>query len=387
MAIINILIIVIVLSVLVLIHEFGHFIASKKNGVKVEEFGLGYPPRIWGKRIGETLYSINAIPFGGFVKITGEEITNEEDEEEYMKNDQSFVSKTPWQKIVILSAGIFMNLMFAVLLFYLFFFINGFRSFYIPMIFDYKFRFGEEVKYNTVVFDIEKDSPADKAGITAGEAIVRIDGSNLNDYADLKKHLIGKVGKEVTVETMDIKDHTYDNFKSYKIIPIASTNQASGSSTDAILGVYLGDAVALSYNRPLEKVFSGPLHAYNMLAYSTNALGRIISLSIQSRNIEPVSSSVTGPVGVFKVISTILNGHDKKRFLVLIDTVAIISLGFGFTNILPIPALDGGRIAFKLYEWVTKRKVNAKFEDSVHRFGMIVLLILSVLIALKDLKL
>jgi len=387
MSIFSIILIILVFSVLILIHELGHFWASRRNGVKVEEFGMGYPPRIYGKKFGDTFYSINLIPFGGFVKILGEESENEEDEKKYADNPESFISKTPRQKIAILLAGVFMNLALAVALFYLFFAINGLKSFYIPMMFDYKFKFGEETTFNTVVFGTEKDSPADKAGIAAGETILKIDGEEIKDYVDLKKHLSGKAGQEVSVETMDITDHSYLERKTYKLTPVANVSQQTEGDGDSILGVYLGEAKSISYDKPLEKIFSGPLHAYNMLSYSVDALWKIIKISVVSKDIEPVSNSVTGPVGVFKVLSGVLKDGGDNTFLVLIDTVAIISLGFAFTNVLPIPALDGGRVAFKVYEGVTKRKVNPKFEANVHRIGMISLLFFSVLITFKDLRL
>ncbi len=401
MDILSIILIILVLSLLVLIHEFGHFIASRKNGVRVEEFGLGYPPRIFGKQIGETIYSLNLIPFGGFIRITGEdaedgkngkeikEINKDEykNEKNYVVDLKSFSSKTPWQKIAILSAGIIMNLLLAVFLYYVFFVANGFRSFYIPMVFDHKFRFGEETAYSTVVFDMENDSPAQKAGISAGQTILKVDGEDISDYMDLRKHLSGKTGKDVIVETIDITDHTYKDRKTYIVIPVTNVNQKTEEDGDSIIGVYLGEAVSISYNKPLDKILSGPFHAYNMLSYSTDALWKIIKMSIVSRDMEPVSSSVTGPVGIYKIMSSILKDGGNNTILVLLDTVAIISLGFAFTNILPIPALDGGKIAFKLYEVITKKKVNSNFEENVHKVGMLLLLVLSVLITIKDLKL
>jgi len=373
------------MSALVLIHEFGHFIASKRNGVKVEEFGIGFPPRLWGKQIGETLYSVNLLPFGGFVKIVGEGAENEEEEKEYLKDTRSFASKTSWQKIKILSAGIFMNLLLAISLFYVFFFFNNFRTFYIPMIFDYKFPFGREEIYKTVVFDMEDNSAAKQYGITVGDVILKIDGVSISNVIEMRKALLGKAGKTVKIDILDLRDKSYANVKTLDVVPQTNINPQSSDEGDSKIGVYLGDAASIVYDKPLEKIFSGPLHSYNILSYSMVAFGKIIGFSVSTKDITPVSSSLTGPVGIFNVIGSVFKGGGPKVVLVLIDTVGIISLGFAFSNILPIPALDGGRIAFKVYEVVTRKKVSVDFEANVHKFGMIALLIFAVLITFKDL--
>src|SRR3989338_5802096 len=113
--IITILVFLLILSVLVLIHEAGHFFVARKFGIKVEEFGFGFPQRLFGKKIGETIYSINLLPFGGFVKLTGED-----SEEANVKDHKNFASKKPYQRILILFAGVFMNLLLAVLLYFVF---------------------------------------------------------------------------------------------------------------------------------------------------------------------------------------------------------------------------------------------------------------------------
>jgi regulator of sigma E protease len=387
MSIITVIFILIIMSALILIHEFGHFIASKRNGVKVEEFGIGFPPRLWGKQIGETLYSVNLLPFGGFVKIIGEGAENDEEEKEYLKDTRSFASKTSWQKIKILSAGIFMNLLLAISLFYVFFLFNNFRTFYIPMIFDYKFPFGREEIYKTVVFDMEDNSAAKQYGVSIGDVILKIDGVGINSVMDMRKALNGKAGKTVKIDVLDLRDKSYSNIRTLEIVPKTNVNPQSTDEGDSIIGVYLGDAASIVYDKPLEKILSGPLHSYNILSYSLMAFGKIIGFSVATRDITPVSSSMTGPVGVFNVIGSVFKSGGPKVILVLIDTIGIISLGFAFSNILPIPALDGGRIAFKVYEAVTRRKVSVNFESNVHKFGMIALLIFAALITFKDLRL
>lgn len=387
MTFLTFILIILILSSLILIHEFGHFIAARKNGVRVEEFGIGYPPRIWGKQVGETLYSINVLPLGGFVKIAGEEVESDNEEKEYVKDPGSFVSKPPKIQALILTAGIMMNTLMAISLFYIFFFINGFKSFYIPMIFDHKFRFGTEHSYNTVIFDMTDESAAKEAGMQIGDAIIKIDGQEIKNIQDERKALMGKSGSLVKVEALDMKDRSYTEIKSYNVTPKPNTKPESADEGDSIIGVYTGEAKSISYDSTLEKIFAGPLHAYNLLSYSLISFGKIIGFSAHSKSVEPVSETMVGPVGVFNIMVSVFKAGGSKLFLSVIDTLAVISLGFAFSNILPIPALDGGRIAFKVYEMVARKRVKPAFEANVHKVGMYVLLGLMLLITLKDLSL
>ncbi|HNU76606.1 MAG TPA: site-2 protease family protein [bacterium] len=383
MSFITIILVILIISFLVVIHELGHFWASKRNGVRVEEFGVGYPPRLFGKKFGETLYSVNLIPFGGFVKITGEEEDENNDVKPTEFDPHSFSNKTPWQKSQILLAGVFMNTLLSFVLFYIFFFINGFKSFYIPMIFDHKFKYGQEMTYGTVIFDMEEDSPANVAGIKPGEVILKVDGNEIKDVAGLRENLDGKAGEEVEIETMDISDPSGKKINKYSLSPVFSEE---GTDTNAIIGVYLGDAKAIYYRSTLEKILSGPMHTYNMLDYSVSSLKNIIGLSFQTKDIEPVASSMTGPVGLFNILAGIIQSKGTGKILNIINTVAIISLGFAFTNALPIPALDGGKVLFRVIEAVTKRDINPKIENKIHNIGMIGLILLVVAITFRDIK-
>src|SRR3990167_11545739 len=167
--IILIILAVIVLSILVLVHEFGHFIAAKLVGIRVEEFGIGLPPRAWGKKIGETIYSVNYLPFGGFVRLVGEDSTD-------AKRDQknSFYTKSIWQRSQVVVAGVIMNLLLAVVVFYIVLAALGFK-FHLPNFFPHEFKFAKQTTTVQVV-DVGQDSPAAAAGIEIGESIIEIDG-------------------------------------------------------------------------------------------------------------------------------------------------------------------------------------------------------------------
>lgn len=376
--IITFLVFILILSVLVLVHEFGHFIVSKKLGIKVEEFGLGIPPRIFGKQIGETLYSLNWLPFGGFVKVAGEELEEGQNEEEAIKDPRNFMSKSPAQRIAVLVAGVTMNMILAVTIFYIVLGFSGFRTQYIPMIFDYTFPFGHENSIGTVITAMQKDSGSEKAGAQVGEAISSIDNIKVNNVTDVRNALKGKEGKEVSVELLDMRKDILGPTRVLKMVP---TLDAKGN---AVVGVYLTKATSIEYNTPIDKTFAGFLHSYNVLDYSIKALGNLISFSVKEKTLEPVSESVSGPVGIYNIVGGLLKYGGSRVVLTILDFVALMSVSLAFMNILPFPALDGGRVLFVLIEKIRGRRVSQSVENMFHRIGFLLLLGMLVVITIKD---
>lgn len=367
----TLLIFLVILSILVLVHEYGHYITAKKSGIKVEEFGLGIPPRAWGKKVGETIYSINWLPFGGFVKLFGEDAFDEE----ALKNPRSFISKPWYTRLLVITAGVIMNFLLSVVLYYVFFISNGFKSFSLPLMFDYNFKFGTKDIKNTIVMDILPQSNADEAGLSRGDTILKINGTEVTNVDDVKFYTAKNANEvKVLVESYPSKD-----IKEFTFKPILS---AEGSP---VLGVYLGKSITLYYDKPVQKIFSGFLHTYNMLFYSVHALSSVIGESFATKDITPVSSSVAGPVGIYNVVGGIMEYSKDKLLLSLIDFIALLSLSLGFLNILPIPALDGGRLVFIIVEVLRGgKKINQELEAKIHGFGMAVLLGLFVLVTIKD---
>lgn len=375
---ISLIIFILILSVLVLIHEFGHFIMAKKMGIYVEEFGLGIPPRIFGKKIGETTYSINLLPFGGFVRLRGEDVF--ENPAEQLLDTKSFASKTPLQRSIVLLAGVFMNVVFGVALFYVFLVANGFKSFYIPLIFDYKFAFGNVQEIDTVVFGLSEKSPL-KDVVELGEAITYIGDSPVGSVEDVKSAVAqtqsgGEREVTLTVKTLSPEEET----REILVVPY------KGEENEYLLGVYLGRSVRLSYTEPDQKALSGLMHGYNMLSYSISGLGQLIGLSVEQGSAGPLSESVAGPIGIYSVVDNILAYANKGVILSLIDLTALISLSLALVNILPLPALDGGRVLFVVIEFLLGRKISPKFEASVHKAGILVLMSLLLLVSARDIS-
>lgn len=368
---------ILILSLLVLVHEFGHYIVAKIFGVRVEEFGLGLPPRLFGKKIGETDYTLNVLPFGGFVKLTGEDAVIEDETacNAVTKDPKNFMSKNPIQRLLILCAGVFMNLVLALFLSYLFLAGNQFKTLNIPVFFDYHFQFGTPRVTSTMVSGFKDDGPAELAGVQLGEVIVEIDGKAIYSVDDIKQSLKDKTGNQVSVTLLNKQSEIEQRVRTVSVMP--SVDDAGVP----ILGVYLTRVVVIEYNN---KVLAGPMHAYNMLAYSTELLGKFISMSMQQRSLEPVSSGVVGPVGIYSVIGSILDYSGSSIMLNLLNFVSLMSLSLAFLNIMPLPALDGGRVFFIFAEMLLGKRVNPHFEVAVHKIGMVLLLGLLLVISIKD---
>jgi len=371
----TLVIFILILSVLVLVHEFGHFIVAKKSGVKVEEFGLGIPPKLIGKKIGETIYSLNLLPFGGFVRLLGEDDT----EVVSSSDSRNFASKTPFQRIAILVAGVTMNTLLGMLLFYIILISNGFKSLNLPLIFDYKFRFGEQIATNTVVMSFMEGSAAEAGGTNSGDDVLEINDQPVYNVSDIRAFLKDKVGQKVKVLVKDMRDNSNLSIRTVYLTPTAD------EKGDGILGAYLTKSIVLSYQHPVEKLLAGPLHAYNMVAYSVNSFKKLIGLSVVEKSVEPVSAGIAGPVGIYKVVGGILDYTKGSVVLSLLDLIALMSVSLALLNIMPFPALDGGRVFFIVIEKLRGgKKVNPSFEANVHKWGMLLLLGLIVLITIKD---
>lgn len=369
-------ILILVITTLVLVHEFGHFFVAKKIGVRVEEFGIGLPPRAIGKKIGETIYSINWLPFGGFVKLTGEDF-DASDDSIPVDDPRNFKSKTPLQRAGVLVAGVVMNILFAIVIYYLMFFITSFKTMSMPLFFDYDFAFGRADKVSTVVSGFSEESPAKQVGIETGEAIIEIDGNPVYSSEGIRNYLSDKQGQEVSVLLMDVKGLEKD-FRTINVKPMVNEQD------ETLFGVYLTNAFSLDYSN--SKILSGLEHTYNMSAYSVNVFGRLIGQAVKSRTIAPVSRNVSGPVGISRAVSGILGFVGIEQLVGLLDLMALLSISLALLNILPLPALDGGRLLFVILEVVRGERVSRKFEGYVHRFGMVFLLTLLVIITIKDVR-
>lgn len=360
-----IIIFIIILSVLVMIHEFGHFIMAKRAGIEVEEFGYGLPPRIWGKKIGKTIYSINWLPFGGFVRLKGEDPTD------VHKNDKdSFWVKTPLQRTSVIVAGVFMNFLLAVVIFYVALFMLGFKV-NLPLLVDHDFKFVNESR-QVWITGIVDGSPAQQAGIEAGDSIVGANGENIDSIDKLESVIRSSENKEI--------NFTVENSATNVRRDVKATPKFSDKLNAPAIGVGLGELASLKYETPTQKLFAGFIHSYNTLDYSMRVFAQLIRTSIRERNISAVSEGVSGPVGIAAVTSQAVALGPSS----VLQLAALLSLNLAFLNILPIPALDGGRFFFLLVEVITRKRTHPKLEKWVHTIGFAVLIGLILLITYND---
>jgi len=362
---ITIIIFILLLSILVLIHELGHFLAAKRAGIKVEEFGLGLPPRLWGKKIGETIYSINVLPFGGFVKLQGEDPTDE-------KKDlpDSFYSKSlSWRSLVILS-GVMMNFFLGVVLFYIVLVLTSFRAEF-PLFFPHNFK-GVDQKNAVLIVGVEKDSPAQAAGIKPGDIILAIDEQEISSADVLRKIVESKKGQEIKIL---LKESGTEKTKSVKATPRVEYK-------DGPLGVGLGEVALLEYRTIGQKIFSGFFHSENMIEYSAKIFASLIVSAIKQGKIEPVSQGVAGPIGIAQLTSEVVS----LGIIPTLQFVALLSLNLAVINILPLPALDGGRLFFLGIEALIRRRVYPNLEKWVNTIGFFVLIFLILLITYNDIN-
>lgn len=383
----SLIIFIVILSFLVLIHEFGHFIVAKKNGILVEEFGIGLPPRITGIKIGETLYSINLLPFGGFVKLFGEEYKETEGKDVPKKLlSRTFSGKKPWQKVSVILAGVTMNLIIGILIYYILLSVNSFISDPLVMVKDHNFRFGQTDK-KVAIISLVKNSPAEKSGFKQGDIIIstKIEDQGIQDIhtADEFKSVIQSwFDKENKTEPLIVntKNAITDKISTYSVYPEYDKNLKR-----AVIGVGLNDIVYLNYGDNLgNKLMSGIFHSYNIMAYNYSAVFDLIKTSVHKKTIQPVAQSVSGPVGIFSVVRDIVSTSGSKVIVNLLNVTAILSLSLAVMNVLPLPALDGGRLVFIIYEIIFKKKVNPVVEQRINTIGFTFLIVLIMLITFSD---
>ncbi len=371
MIVLTIIILIITLAVLVLSHEFGHFYTAKKFGIKVLEFGFGLPPRIWGRQIGETIYSINWLPIGGFVRLFGEDETNKE----VLDNPKSFAAHPVWQRIVVVIAGVCMNLLLAALIFYIVLASQSFKQ-DIPLITPFHFiGVTQTNETNVYVGGVSKDSPASMADIKVGDQIININGEILDSSEKLIEVTKNNAGKEVTLTLKNQSGQT----RTVQLIPRIHPPKGEGA-----MGVLLeAPTVAhLNYSSFPQRLASGFTHSYNLGAYSLVVFAQLIGASLKTHNIQPLQGNIAGPVGVTKIAGLIL--QTSSPLIPYLNFIALLSLNLALVNIIPFPALDGGRLFFLLIEAIFRRKVNPDVERLIHSIGMVVLIVLIVVVTYLD---
>ncbi len=347
---------------LILVHEYGHFLVAKRNGVEVEEFGIGFPPRIAGKTMGKGIfrgyYTLNLLPLGGFVKLKGE---NEAD-----KRKGSFGAASYWDKTKIILAGVAMNLIAAMII------LTFLAWTGMPQVLDDQFKVSsdtETVSSRVLAAYVGEDSPANNAGIEFGNELISIDDQSILSTDQLFELTEEKAGQEVEV--------VYVSASGEEITQMVQLR--SPDSEEGYFGVSPTQVT-------LEKsTWSAPITGVVLtlqLAWKTlvGLLGLIGTLFLG--NISEAGEAVTGPVGIVVLLKDVsVIGPSLLMFF-----VAVISVTLAVINALPIPALDGGRLFVSGVFKVLKKPLKPKTESYIHGIGFAVLMFLILLISIKDVQ-
>ncbi len=365
----TILIFIIILGILVFVHEFGHFIVAKKSGMQVEEFGFGFPPRIvgiqkidgkwkwvWGHKQGldgsKTVYSINAIPLGGFVRILGENNGNAE-------HPGSFINKGFWPRFLTLVAGVVMNVILAWVLLSVGFGIG------LPVAVSSM----TDVPKNAVftgqqiaILEVVKDLPADKAGIKTNDVVLSIDNKQFASVPEIQSYIKEHAGAPVEFSLLRQKQNV-------KVSVTPSINPPQGEGPT---GIALSLVGKLKYPWYLAVVKGGETTISGLKNIISGLYGLIVS--------HTGFSSLGGPVKIAKLTGEVAG----MGFIYLVQFTAFLSLNLAVLNILPFPALDGGRVVFLLIEKIRRKKNNQKIEQIVNVAGFVFLLLLMVAVTIND---
>ncbi|MBI2613239.1 MAG: site-2 protease family protein [Candidatus Levybacteria bacterium] len=385
---ITILVFLLILSILVLIHEAGHFFVAKKFGIKVEEFGFGFPPRVFSFKKGETIYSINWLPIGGFVKLYGEDEAPLRSDSprglrprsrNFASEGQAFFAKSAWQRATVIIAGVVMNAVLAAVIFYIFLGVSGFKT-ELPLLSDYKFVGVNQTNLQQVVISaIAKNSPAEKQGLKPLTKVISVNGQEIKDSKEFISIVGLNRGKEIEIAWSNLQ--TNETHKT-KVTPRINPPKNEGALG---VGLFSLSTAVLNYETPIQKTFSGIIHPINLMSYNLNVMGNLVKSSFEKKTTEPISQGISGPVGIASLTGSILEIQNlKEKLLGLLNLAGILSISLAFFNVLPIPALDGGRLFFILIEAVIGRKVNQRIESFTHSVGMALLLGLMLLITFKD---
>ncbi|MFH0765777.1 MAG: RIP metalloprotease RseP [Calditrichota bacterium] len=342
---------IIVIGIIIFFHELGHFITAKLSGVRVETFSLGFPPKMIGKKIGETEYQIAWVPLGGYVKMAG--MLDESFDEDFDKNDpRGFLNQPLLKKILIITGGVIMNILLAFILY------TGLTAVE-----------GVGKLKGTVISLVTEGTPAAKAGLQPGDRITEIEGQLVAEWEELTRIIRRYPDIPIT-----IKWERQDSVLSREITPLSvpdinlDTGEKGSVGKLGIAGTLELTPVSLP-----QSVLYGAAHVVGIVHLNILSLKMLISG-------QAGVSDLTGPLGIAR-----MSGDSARSGIAnFIAFIAFISVSIGFLNILPIPMLDGGHLVFILIEAVIRRPIPDKIKMNLMRVGLAALLLLMIVVSYHD---
>lgn len=347
--IVDIIVFVLILLALILVHEWGHFAAARRAGMKVEEFGFGFPPRLLAFKRGGTVFSLNALPIGGFVRIFGENQAEN-------KQPGSFASKSLGARTGVIAAGVVMNFLFAAALF-----AAGYMTVGLPQ--EVSDEQAKAAGASIQIMGVQAKSPAEAAGLKPGDIIIGLDEVAPQAIEEIQSYIKSRAGATVHLEVK----------RGHEIIARDLVPRANPAPTEGPTGILLGYAAIIKYSW-YEALWAGIRLAFGILAMIAVWLYELV------RGAAP--ADVAGPVGI-----AMLTFQLKALGLpYLIRFAGLLSVNLAVINILPLPALDGGRLAFLGLEKLFGRPVSPRLENLVHAVGFALLILFMVLITARDIS-
>lgn len=327
---------VFVFGLLTVFHELGHFLMAKKAGILVEEFGVGFGPKLWGRCYKETVYSVRLFPLGGFVKMLGE------DDDHGIDNERSFRRQPPMKRLLVIAAGPLMNFVLAVLLFAAIFFLLG-----VPT---------QGAQVGLVV----PESPAYGAGIKAGDEIIAIEGQKVETWTEVIEGIAPRAGRETR---LTIK-------RGAETINMSLIPELTEEGERGVIGIQR----AMKVHSPLASLYWGMRQTLGTTAFVFN---RVVEMVIERQ-----PTDVAGPVGIVQAVGEVA----RTGFVNLLSLAAILSINLGLFNLFPIPLLDGGQLVLIAWEGIRGKGLGAEQEGAFKLIGVLLLLALLVLATYQDLK-
>ena len=342
---VTLLILILILGILVIVHEFGHFIVAKKNGVHVMEFAIGMGPQIfkWKRKNDPTVYSVRLFPIGGFCAMAGEVL---EEKDKKIPKEEFMCNKKPHQRFFILVAGVTMNFLLALFIFFMQGIIYGSE---------------EQLSY---VGMVAPASPIEQAGIEVGDRVLKINDVSTNTWDKILVAIA--LNNEDNAYTFTVKKED-GTVKEYKVVPEKVT--IDGEET-----TYFGFGVGDNIKKGL---FDSIKYAFIKLYSVASSMALIIVKLITGKL---GINSLAGPVGMYSVVGE----SAKLGFQNLLYLTGYLSVNLGFVNILPFPAFDGGRVLFLIIEKIKGKPVKPEVENWFHTIGFILLMILMLLVTYQD---
>ncbi len=340
------IIFILILSVLIFVHELGHFIAAKRLGIRVEKFSLGFGPKLLSKKVGDTQYLLCLIPFGGYIKMAGDNL------EEYQGVRDEFLSRSPGERARVIFAGPFFNYVLAFLCLWMVFFLGY-------------------PKLTTTVGSLIDGMPAQVAGFKIGDRIVEVDDIKVEFWDDLARKIRAKKGQTLKLKVLRGEEEFDLNLtpQMKEVETIIGKRQEVG-----LIGIKPADEVVKVRYGFWLALIKGAQNLFEMTWMTLSAIFYIIIGTMSFKE------SVTGPLGIFFITSNAA----KIGFSALLHVVGILSMSLAVFNLLPLPILDGGHIFLAGLEKIRRKRLSLKLENLINNIGMSFLIILAVFIFCND---